>query len=108
MRATLSPTGALVLAAACLHGAQPAKAAFDGARAYEHLRQVVSIGPRPAGSPGAAATRAYVTKQLAALGIKTVEQAFEAETPIGPVKMVNLRATIPASGGSGQGRIIIA
>ncbi len=91
-------------AAACLHGSQAAPA-FDGGRAYEHLRQIVSIGPRPAGSPGAAATRAYITKSLAALGIKTEEQPFEAATPIGRVKMVNLRATIP---GSGQGRIVIA
>ncbi len=79
--------------------------AFDGGRAYEHLRQIVAIGPRPAGSPGAAATRAYITKSLAALGIKTEEQPFEATTPIGRVKMMNLRATIP---GTGQGRIVIA
>ena len=30
--------------AAC--AAQPAPAGFDGNRAYEHLRQVVGIGPR--------------------------------------------------------------
>ncbi len=92
-------------AAACLHGSQAGAPTFDGGRAYEHLRQIVSIGPRPAGSPGAAATRAYITKSLAALGIKAEEQPFEAATPIGRVKMVNLRATIP---GSGQGRIVIA
>lgn len=118
MRAPLSVAGALVLAAACLHGAQPAASGFDGARAYEHLRQVVSIGPRPAGSAGAAATRAYITKQLAAIGITTDEQAFEASTPIGRVKMVNVRAAIPSSTplgtgpstvlGTGGGRIIIA
>ena len=37
---------ALILAAACLHAAQPAAPAFDGGRAYEHLRQIVAIGPR--------------------------------------------------------------
>jgi Zn-dependent M28 family amino/carboxypeptidase len=96
----------MVIGAACLTGAQPpAASAFDGGKAYEHLRQVVAIGPRPAGSPGAAATRAYITKQLAALGIKAEEQAFEATTPIGKVKMVNLRATLP---GSGSTRIIVA
>jgi Zn-dependent M28 family amino/carboxypeptidase len=105
MRRLLSLGAAIVIGAACLHGAQPAAPAFDGANAYEHVRQVVAIGPRPAGSPGAAATRAYITKQLTALGIKTEEQAFEASTPIGKVKMVNLRATIP---GSGSTRIIIA
>lgn len=105
---------AFILAAAYLHAAQPAAPAFDGGRAYEHLRQIVAIGPRPAGSPGAAATRAYITRQLASLGIKTVEQPFEADTPIGRLKMVNLRATIPSStplgagGAQGSGRIIIA
>lgn len=121
MRAPLSLAAAMVLAAACLHGAQPVSPAFDGARAYEHLRQIVSIGPRPAGSPGAAATRAYITKQLSALGIKAEEQAFEADTPIGRLKMVNVRATLPGApstalgagpstglGTGGQGRIIIA
>lgn len=105
--------GAIVLAAACLHATQSPAGTFDGARAYEHLRQVVSIGPRPAGSPGAAATRAYITKQLSALGIKIEEQPFEAETPIGRLKMVNVRATIPPStglgpGAQGRGRIVIA
>lgn len=105
---------ALVLAAACLQAAQPAVTAFDGARAYEHMRQVVSIGPRPAGTPGAAATRAYIAKTLTKFGIKTEEQPFDAQTPIGRLKMVNLRATIApstplgAGGAQGSGRIIIA
>lgn len=108
MRKLLSLGAAIVtLTAACLQGAQTAAPAFDGAKAFEHLRQVVAIGPRPAGSPGAAATRAYITKQLAALGIKTEEQAFEASTPIGKIKMVNLRATL-GNAAAGQPRIIIA
>ena len=32
-------------------------AKFDAGRAWEHLRQLVSIGPRPAGSPAIAQTR---------------------------------------------------
>jgi len=97
----------LVLAStACLYGVQAPSPGFDGARAYEDLRQIVAIGPRPAGSPGAAATREYVTRQMKAAGIATEAQAFEAETPAGRLKMVNLRATIP--GAARQGRIIIA
>ena len=79
---------------------------FDSARAFEHLKQIVAIGPRPAGSPGAQKTRDYIKAQMKALGIETKEQAFEAETPIGPVKMVNVIATIP--GASSSGRLIIA
>ncbi len=97
----------VALTAACIQAATPqtAPAAFDGARAFKHLEQIVAIGPRPAGSPGAAQTRAYITKELSALGIKTEEQAFEGRTPAGPVRMMNLRATVP---GDGQGRLIVA
>ena len=42
---------------------------------------------------------------MAALGIKTVEQPFEGATPLGPVKMVNLIATIP---GQRPDRIVLA
>lgn len=79
---------------------------FDSARAFEHLKQIVAIGPRPAGSPGAQKTRDYIKAQMKALGIETKEQAFEADTPVGSVKMVNLIATIP--GASSSGRLIIA
>lgn len=87
---------------------------FDSARAFEHLKQLVAIGPRPAGSPGAQKTRDYIKAQMKTLGIATSEQAFEANTPVGPVKMVNVIATIPGpTTGSGQepvsqNRLIIA
>ncbi|MEO5741630.1 MAG: M28 family peptidase [Vicinamibacterales bacterium] len=78
--------------------AQAASApAFDSARAYEHLRQIVSIGPRPAGSPGIARTREYIIGQLKALGIPVTQQMFVAKTPIGEIPMVNLIATIPGA-----------
>jgi Zn-dependent M28 family amino/carboxypeptidase len=106
------PAALLVLSAACANAAPPPAqpaAAFDGARAFDHLRRIVEIGPRPAGSPANARTRAYILEQLSALGVKAEEQPFEALTPAGPVKMANIRATIPAaSAGAGAGRIIIA
>ena len=75
----------------------PQSAAFDSSRAYEHLRQVVGFGPRPAGSPGIARTREYITAQLKAIDVAVVEQAFIAKTPIGSIPMVNLIATIPGA-----------
>jgi Zn-dependent M28 family amino/carboxypeptidase len=78
---------------------------FDGSRAYEHLRQVVSFGPRPAGSTALERTRAYIIDQLKALRVSVVEQAFDARTPIGQIHMVNLIATIP---GARKDRIAIA
>ena len=69
--------------------------AFDSSKAWEHLRQQVAIGPRPSGSPGNVKNRDYIKAQMAALGIKTAEQPFDGATPLGPVKMVNIIATIP-------------
>jgi glutaminyl-peptide cyclotransferase len=90
-----------LLSSACLMVAQPASPpTFDGQRAFDHLRRIVAIGPRPAGSPAAARTREYITRELAALGITAVPQAFEADTPVGTIPMVNLRATIPGRVGS--------
>ena len=79
--------------------------AFDSARAYDHLRQIVSIGPRPSGSPAIARTRDYVIAQLKAIGVPVMQQAFTAKTPIGQIRMVNLIATIP---GTRKERIAIA
>jgi glutaminyl-peptide cyclotransferase len=70
---------------------------FDSGRAYDHLRQIVSIGPRPAGSPGIAKTRDYIIAQLKAIGVPVTQQAFTAKTPIGEIPMVNLIATIPGT-----------
>jgi Zn-dependent M28 family amino/carboxypeptidase len=79
--------------------------AFDSSRAFEHLKKLVEIGPRPAGSPGIQKTRAYIKQQLSAAGLTPAEQSFDAKTPIGTVPMVNISATIP---GPGNGRLIFA
>ena len=79
--------------------------AFDSSKAWEHLRQQVAIGPRPSGSPANVKNRDYIKAQMAALGIKTVEQPFDGATPLGPIKMVNLIATIP---GQRADRIVLA
>jgi len=77
---------------------------FDSNRAWEHLRQLVAIGPRPSGSAAIEQSRKYIKDQLAAIGLKPVEQAWDDETPLGRVHMVNLIATIP---GASPNRIAI-
>jgi glutaminyl-peptide cyclotransferase len=72
---------------------------FDSSRAWEHLRRQVSFGPRPSGSAANAETRRYILDQLRAAGIEGREQRFEAQTPIGPIKMANVVATIPGARG---------
>lgn len=105
--ATLTITCLLLVA--CASAQTPAAgsttATFDGGRAFADLKNIVAIGPRPAGSEGARRTREYIKQQLAAIGLTAVEQAFDQQTPAGLTKMVNVSATIP---GSGQGRLIIA
>jgi Zn-dependent M28 family amino/carboxypeptidase len=85
----------------------PAAPHFDSNRAWEDLRQMVAIGPRPAGSPAIEATRTYIKKQLAAAGVAETDQAWDDRTPLGPVHMVNLIATIPGTS-AGRDRLIIA
>jgi glutaminyl-peptide cyclotransferase len=92
----------LPMSVVCAETAAPPS--FDGNKAFEHLRQVVAFGPRPPGSTALTQTRQYIRTQMAALGITVVEQAFDADTPIGPVKMVNLRAVIP---GTSKDRVVI-
>ena len=94
--------GAVVMA---MSSAAQTPAGFDGNRAYEHLRQTVAFGPRPAGSAALAATRGYIKKQLADIGIQAVEQAFDADTPVGRLHMVNLIARIP---GTSPDRVVFA
>ncbi len=78
---------------------------FESGRAWEHLRQLVAIGPRPSGSAAIEQTRTYIKEQLAAAGLTAVEQTWDEQTPIDKVKMVNLVATIP---GARKERIVIA
>ena len=78
---------------------------FDSGRAWEHLRQLVAIGPRPSGSPAIEQTRKYIREQLAANGLTAVEQAWDDQTPLDKVHMVNLAVTIP---GARKERIVIA
>ena len=82
-----------------------APATFDSNRAWEHLRRLVALGPRPAGSPAIENTRKYIKEQLAASGLTTVDQAWDDRTPLGTVHMVNLIATIP---GASKDRLVIA
>jgi glutaminyl-peptide cyclotransferase len=96
----------LLAFAACSSILQSSAAKFDGGRAYEDVRQMVAIGPRPSGSPGIQQTRDYIKKQLAAAGLKAEELPFEAATPLGPIHMVNLRATLPGQA-QNRGRIVI-
>ena len=102
---SISALTAVLSLSACLDAAQSAPR-FDGQKAFDHVRAMVALGPRPAGSEALAKTRDYIKKELSALGLTVDEQAFEASTPAGLITMVNLRTTI--GGPSTAKRIIVA
>jgi glutaminyl-peptide cyclotransferase len=95
---------AVVLLAVAAQAVVPA-ATFESGRAWEHLRQLVAIGPRPSGSAAIEQTRKYIKEQLAASGLVAVEQAWDQQTPVDQIRMVNLAFTIP---GARKERIVIA
>jgi Iap family predicted aminopeptidase len=96
---------AAVLAGLLLGQAAATPPKFDSGRAWEHLRQLVAIGPRPSGSAAIEETRKYIRNQLSALALTATDQTWEEQTPIDRVPMVNLIATIP---GARKERIVIA
>src|ERR1700693_4091326 len=93
-----------LLASALMLQAAPALH-FDSNRAWEHLRQLVAIGPRPSGSPAIEQTRQYIKDQLAVVGLTVAEQRWVEDTPAGKLTMVNLMATVP---GARKDRLVIA
>src|SRR5438874_1273562 len=54
---------------------------FDGARALEHVRKQVELGPHFAGTPAIKQVRDYLTKELESYGLKTRNDTFRAHTP---------------------------
>jgi hypothetical protein len=108
VRKLFTPLLPILASVACLQAAQSAAPKFNGQRAFEDIGKLVAIGPRVAGTPGAQAARDYIRKELQAVGVAVEEQPFEANTPNGRVKMVNLRATFPSAGGaSSKQRLVI-
>ncbi len=81
--------------------------AYDGARAMEHARRIVALGPRPLGSEALERTRQYIESELRKLGLQPERDTFEADTPIGPVSMANIIARVPAADGATGGRVIV-
>jgi glutaminyl-peptide cyclotransferase len=102
-RARVSLVAALLLGALVLPFAMAPPTAqdlrlppsFDGTAAMRHVERLVAIGPRAAGSPGAARARAYIIDELKKAGVAAKVEAFDATTPHGRLPMANVVAVIP-------------
>ena len=78
-----------------LGAASPALSGFDGGRALRDVERLVGFGPRPPGSAALERARGYIAAELRRAGWRVREHAFTAETPRGPVRMVNVIAEWP-------------
>lgn len=65
---------------------------FNGARAYDYLKQLCDIGPRPSGSEGMLRQQKFLEEHFTKLGGKVVYQRFRAPHPQTkqPVEMANM------------------
>src|SRR5262245_14810378 len=71
----------------------PRTSPFNDERAAADLKTLVDFGPRPAGSAAIEKARAYIVAELQKAGLKPQLDSFDARTPRGFRKMVNIRAT---------------
>ena len=75
---------------------EPPKASdFSAARAFEHMKVMCELGPRPSGSAAIGKAQDYILSELKSYGLKVVEYPFVAKTPRGTVPMKNIIAELP-------------
>jgi len=66
----------------------------DSARAYEHLKRLVEIGPHPSGSDAIKKAQSYLENELKSYGLTVSEDTFNGETPRGSIPMKNIIAEL--------------
>lgn len=86
-----------VMAAPRSASAAAPETTFSGPRAFEDLKHLVSLGPRPAGSKPLSDSRRWIVSQLEQMGYKVEEDMFQADTPLGGITMINIRVVIPGT-----------
>ncbi|MBI4467299.1 MAG: M28 family peptidase [Acidobacteria bacterium] len=93
---------------------QLAAAGVSGARALEHVRSLVKLGPRPPGSDAHRAAQHYIIRQLRQAGLEVEEVDFGVEPPYpkefnserpAPTFLKNIIGKIP---GSSQDIVVLA
>jgi glutaminyl-peptide cyclotransferase len=70
---------------------------FDGAHAFEHVRHLVSLGPRPPASDAIHQAQSYISSQLKSYGCQVEEHDFHGSSDLGDLAMKNIIAKIPGS-----------
>ena len=75
-----------------------------GERALELVTELCALGPRDAGTPGAARAADWIQGQLTAFGYEVERDTFSDDTPDGTATFHNVTALLP---GSASARIIL-
>jgi peptidase M28-like protein len=70
---------------------------FDGQRAFQHVADLVTIGPRTAGTDGNHRAQDYITAQLKDSGCPVEPEEFHTPTPLGDIEMRNILAKNPGA-----------
>jgi hypothetical protein len=70
---------------------------FDGQRAFQHVANLVAIGPRTAGTDGNHRAQDYIISQLKSFGCTVDPESFHTPTPVGDMDMRNIVAKIPGA-----------
>jgi hypothetical protein len=104
-KGTVATEAASEAAAAPASPAEPQQAApapdktggFDGQRAFQHVADLVAIGPRTAGTDGNHRAQDYLIAQLKAMGCPVDPEAFHTPTPLGDMEMRNIVVKIPGT-----------
>jgi glutaminyl-peptide cyclotransferase len=68
---------------------------FDAARAYNHVKKMVELGPHHSGSEAIKKAQEYIEKEFKSYGLNVSEDNFEAVTPRGTVPMKNIIGELP-------------
>ena len=102
MRSTLSralflATFAILSGQGCSLRSAPLWENFSGEKAFAHVRHLVDLGPRPAGSEALEKSRLYIIEQLKSAGWTVARSEFSDQTPRGKVTFVNLIARFGTS-----------
>ncbi len=106
MRNPIVPIFVLVLlCVACAQSPTADASLHLGENAMNYVRAQVAFGPRPPGSEALQRCRGYLVQQLQGFGYTVEQDAFDAATPYGTKRMVNL---IARKGTAGKGVITLA
>ena len=102
MRSTLSralflATLAILSGQGCSLRSAPLWENFSGEKAFAHVRHLVDLGPRPAGSEALEKSRLYIIEQLKSAGWTVARSEFSDQTPRGKMTFVNLIARFGTS-----------